>query len=329
MAMKNIGGAYCYRVKGLFVPYITPETIDRDINNYISDIERQTARLEDSYNKNDVKGFISASEAIHNMLLAVYANQCISHTRALIDAAEKRGIVYCGRLMQQAIADFLLLSIDMQKAQALGISPAIKYKNVERNEEVAKNLSAIGRLLEASDHENAKSIAVGMKEIDDSFATLAGMIDAREYGKAKDLAGAMEKEHIGLIKNVNVSHSKKTILAVDDRPDILANVNAALKDYYKVLGAPVGKIALEIMAKQKIDLFYLDIEMPEMDGFELTRRIRADRVYKDAPIIFLTGNASRENITKAIRLGVNDFIVKPSNHINLLVKARKHMDELN
>jgi len=95
-----------------------------------------------------------------------------------------------------------------------------------------------------------------------------------------------------------------------------------------VLGAPGGKIALEIMSRQKIDLFYLDIEMPEMDGFELAGRIRADNTYKNTPIIFLTGNASRENIARGIRLGISDFIVKPSNHVNLLVKARMYMDDL-
>jgi CheY-like chemotaxis protein len=63
-----------------------------------------------------------------------------------------------------------------------------------------------------------------------------------------------------------------------------------------------------------------------MDGFELTQRIRANPKYAKTPIIFLTSNAGRERIARGIALGIDDFIVKPSNHINLLVKARKYMD---
>jgi PleD family two-component response regulator len=130
-----------------------------------------------------------------------------------------------------------------------------------------------------------------------------------------------------MIERINSSSSYKTVLAVDDRPEILSSVNAALSSHYKVLGAPSGRVALQILNTQNIDLFYLDIDMPEMNGFELARQIRADSKYKDTPLIFLTGNSARDNILRAIKVGASDFVVKPAYNVTLLAKARRYMEE--
>ena len=328
MAPTENSGSYCYRVKGLFVPYKTPASIEKDIDAYISRIGPCTERLEDAYHRGDLRDFTDALEAARGLLQAVYAKQGLSYVNALTEAAKTRGVAYCQRLLQQAIADLLLLSIEMQKAQMIGAAQAIKYKQVEKNEEIARSLSAIKRMISIRDYERAQSLALDMREMDDAFIKLSELLGSRQYGRAGELADTMEEEHIGLIRQKSAAAVMKTVMAVDDRPEILSAVNAALRGHFKVLGAPGGKIALEIMAKKKIDLFYLDIEMPEMDGFELARRIRADHAYKDTPILFLTGNASRENIARGVQIGISDFIVKPSNHVNLLVKARMYMDDM-
>jgi two-component system sensor histidine kinase/response regulator len=67
--------------------------------------------------------------------------------------------------------------------------------------------------------------------------------------------------------------------------------------------------------------------MPGMDGFEVARQIRSNSKYKNTPIIFLTGNSMRENILRAIRVGANDFVVKPAYNVTLLTKARRYMEE--
>jgi len=67
--------------------------------------------------------------------------------------------------------------------------------------------------------------------------------------------------------------------------------------------------------------------MPEMDGFELTRHIRNNPKHKKTPILFLTGNSSRDNITRSISMGVNDFIVKPAYDVTLLTKAIKYLED--
>ncbi|MCL2717562.1 MAG: response regulator [Lachnospiraceae bacterium] len=327
MERKNDSNAYCYRVRGLYVPYETPANIEKDIDSYINRIEQYTDRLTDTYNNKDKAGFINTLETVQGMLQAVFAKQCLSYANALIDAATNRSLEYCERLLQQAIADFLLLSIEMQKAQKLNVNRPVKYRNIEKNEDISHGLASISRSIEVRDYTGAESIANDLKDLSDTFSKAGEMIKSRQYDRAKEMAEKVEKEHIKIIEQGGTGKSAKTILAVDDRPEILSSVNAALRNHYKVLGAPSGKIALQIMAKQHIDLFYLDIEMPEMDGFELYRQIRMIQKYKDTPIIFLTSNASREYISRGINLGVSDYIVKPSNHVNLIVKARKYMDE--
>ena len=324
---RNRNDAYCYRVKGLFVPYETPKTIESDINNYINKIQQLTERLEGYFNGKDKNGFIVTLETISDLLRSVYAKPSLSFAVTLIDSAKNRGMEYCQILLQQAIADFLLLSIDMQKAQRLDVAHAMKYRNVEKNEENARNLSAIDRMISVGDYKGAESMASELGNSDSTFSRLNTMLKAREYDRAKALANTIEKENIGFIQKGGTSKVSKTVLAVDDRPEILNNVQAALNRHYKVLGAPSGIMALQIMDRYKIDLFYLDIDMPEMDGFELASRIRATAKYAKTPIIFLTSNSSRDNIERAISLGSDDFIVKPSNHVNLLVKARKYMDD--
>jgi PleD family two-component response regulator len=327
MTRENAGSAYYHKVKGLVVPAQAPESIDRDIENFVSTIGQHTERLETCFNSKDSGGFIGALEAIRAMLEPVFAKQCILYISALNSCAKIRGPDDCRQLFRQTTMDLLLLSIEMQKAKMLGDAYTAEYKQVEIHEEIARSFSVIGIIMALGDYEKARSMAADKAEVDAAFAKLAGMIASCRHDAAKELADAAEKEHIAKIQNMGEGHEVKTVLAVDDRPEILSFLSTALRGRYRVLGAPGGKIALEILARQKPTLFFLDIEMPEMDGFELAGKIRADSEHANTPIIFLTGNASNEYITKGINLGVNDFIIKPSNHVNLLVKARVHLDD--
>jgi two-component system sensor histidine kinase/response regulator len=110
-------------------------------------------------------------------------------------------------------------------------------------------------------------------------------------------------------------------------PEILSFVNNALKEFYKIIAVPDGATALEVIAQQKPNLFLFDIDMPDMDGFELAERIKAMPEHANTPLIFLTGNSSREYISKATSLGCNDFLVKPVSHEHLLTKVGKYLNE--
>jgi CheY-like chemotaxis protein len=79
---------------------------------------------------------------------------------------------------------------------------------------------------------------------------------------------------------------------------------------YRVAVADSGRKALEIMATESIDLFVIDIEMPGMDGFELSQAIRRSDRYKQAPIVILSTRGSDLDKRRGIDVGANAYIVK-------------------
>jgi PleD family two-component response regulator len=214
----------------------------------------------------------------------------------------------------------------MQKAQNLPASAAAYRANdYEEAEEAARNLAAVAQLLDAQDYSRAKSLVSDMTDRGMNLQRISDSMSVGAYDRAKEQAIAMQREYSDKIYMANKGTGTKTVLAVDDRPEILTTVNSALSGHYKTLGAPSGKVALDIIRSQSIGLFILDIDMPEMDGFELATRIRGQGDHKNTPIIYLTGNSSRERIQKAIKLGISDFIVKPAYNETLLSKVKKNL----
>jgi len=114
------------------------------------------------------------------------------------------------------------------------------------------------------------------------------------------------------------------ILAVDDTAFFLTILKKILQDTrYRLTCVSSGRDALKYLEKNQPDIFLLDIEMPGMDGYELAARIKESG--QNAPIIFLTGNAKKEYLAKAIKAGAVDFIIKPINKDVLLGKIRKYL----
>lgn len=101
------------------------------------------------------------------------------------------------------------------------------------------------------------------------------------------------------------------ILLVDDNLTSLKQAASLLKDHYKVSMVKSGKQALEFLEKFTPNLILLDIEMPEMDGFETIHRIKNDERFKKIPVIFLTGNHDTATEMKGFEYGAVDFITKP------------------
>lgn len=103
----------------------------------------------------------------------------------------------------------------------------------------------------------------------------------------------------------------KTILVVDDSKANLTLAKQALDEYYQVSLVTSGQMALRFLEKRMPDLILLDINMPEMDGLETLRQIRANHDYKDIPVIFLTAKTDPETEVECLKLGAADFIGKP------------------
>lgn len=104
----------------------------------------------------------------------------------------------------------------------------------------------------------------------------------------------------------------KKILAVDDSKTMRDMVSFTLKGAgYEVIEAHDGKMALQQLAKGKVDLVITDVNMPNMDGLTLVRTLRADPIHKVTPILVLTteGDATKKNEGRAA--GATGWIVKP------------------
>jgi DNA-binding response OmpR family regulator len=113
------------------------------------------------------------------------------------------------------------------------------------------------------------------------------------------------------------------ILAVDDDVDVLASVVEVLEDDgYTVKGASSGQAALDIIAQQLPDLVVLDIVMPEMDGLEVCRRLRADPFTSKLPIIFLTARGRATDIVQGLDTGGDDYLTKPFEVMELPARVR-------
>jgi DNA-binding response OmpR family regulator len=102
------------------------------------------------------------------------------------------------------------------------------------------------------------------------------------------------------------------VLAADDDPDILELVTFRLeRSGYTVLQARDGEEALRLALENTPDLAVLDVMMPKLDGFELTRRLRAEEATSRMPIILLTARAQDADVQQGFDAGADDYIRKP------------------
>lgn len=116
------------------------------------------------------------------------------------------------------------------------------------------------------------------------------------------------------------------IMVVDDEKDIVKAIEIYLKtDNYNVLKAYNGYDALELMEKNKIDLFLVDIMMEGMDGLELTQKIRE---VSNAPIIILSAKSELNDKVMGLNLGADDYITKPFDAVELLARIKSSLRRL-
>jgi adenylate cyclase len=118
----------------------------------------------------------------------------------------------------------------------------------------------------------------------------------------------------------------KTILIVDDTPANIAAALAILKDQYRTRVATSGAKALEhAAAADKPDLILLDVTMPDMDGYEVCGRLKADPETASIPVVFLTARTEAEDEAKGFELGAVDYIHKPFNPTVVRARLATHL----
>jgi len=110
-------------------------------------------------------------------------------------------------------------------------------------------------------------------------------------------------------------NTRPRILCVDDEPlNLMVLEGVLVPKGYEVITAAGGGKALDIIRKQKIDIVLLDVMMPEMNGFEVCKKIKENERYRDIPVVMITSLASKEDRIKGIEAGAEDFISKPFDH---------------
>jgi putative two-component system response regulator len=119
---------------------------------------------------------------------------------------------------------------------------------------------------------------------------------------------------------------KATILVIDDMQDNLSLMQALLKDKYTVKEANNGEKGLHIASSESPpDLILLDTRMPNMDGYEVCRRLKADLVTRDIPVIFLTAKSDAEDESLGFDLGAVDYITKPVSPPIVMARVRSQL----
>ena len=124
---------------------------------------------------------------------------------------------------------------------------------------------------------------------------------------------------------IDLTDSK--VLIVDDIPENLDILSRSLEDQkYNVLVATNGEMALEVAVQTKPDVILLDVMMPGIDGFETCRRMKADPELSEIPVVFLTAWNELEGLLEGFRAGGVDYITKPFQKEEVLIRLRTHLE---
>jgi signal transduction histidine kinase len=123
-----------------------------------------------------------------------------------------------------------------------------------------------------------------------------------------------------------MNETSDTILIVDDIPDNIDILVEKLKDRYRLKVATDGLSALRLAAAPPPDLILMDIMMPETDGLEVCRRLKADPATKDVPVIFISGLKQAADKVAGLRCGGVDYITKPFQCDEVLARVETHLE---
>jgi len=117
----------------------------------------------------------------------------------------------------------------------------------------------------------------------------------------------------------------KTVFIVDDSDTNLAMAEEALEDHFNVMTLPSAERMFTLLGKMTPDIILLDIEMPEMNGFEALERLKSDASYAKIPVIFLTGTINVSIQDKSEKLGAVGIISKPFTPSTLIERINSYI----
>ena len=131
--------------------------------------------------------------------------------------------------------------------------------------------------------------------------------------------------------STTATDDRPLVLVVEDNVDLRAFVRSHIEEHYRVVEAENGRIGLELARQMRPHLILSDVMMPELDGVELTRAIKADARLSDIPVVLLTARSDEASTLDGLTAGADDYLTKPFSPSELLarvanaVTARQHM----
>jgi CheY-like chemotaxis protein len=230
---------------------------------------------------------------LNEYMLAVHRfedcfSECEKNLKDALDARDKDSVVNILSSAQKLLHDILATKL---------ADECLRFINILKTDGLEKVESGLSGFLSA----------VSALSIDMQMAELKGADASADTSAPED------------------NPTEKLILAVDDTALFLNTLKLLLQSVpqYKLTCVTSGDAALRFVEKHTPDLLILDIDMPKMDGFTLARKLKEKGL--TAPIIFLTGNSSREYVIQAVKVGGSDFIVKPIEKEQVLTKITKYI----
>src|SRR5688572_9347229 len=125
------------------------------------------------------------------------------------------------------------------------------------------------------------------------------------------------------LKTIISAEKKPRVLAVDDQRDALRLLQIRLQQAgFDCITAGDGNAAIELLAKEPVDVIILDVMMPQMDGMETCRRLKADEKTRDIPVLFLTAKFEMEDKIRGLEVGGHDYLTKPVEQAELLARTK-------
>jgi len=117
------------------------------------------------------------------------------------------------------------------------------------------------------------------------------------------------------------------VLLVEDNAEVARYMRAILTEKYKVMYAPNGSDALAKAMEYVPDIIVTDLMMPEMDGYELCRSVRASKLLNHVPVIIVTAHAEHDNLMKGFEVGADAYIAKPFDSEELMLRVEKLLEQ--
>jgi len=144
----------------------------------------------------------------------------------------------------------------------------------------------------------------------------------RDEFRLLDVSDATERRVVE--RDADEDTRGRTVLVVEDTVEVVRVIHTVLRQQFRLFTAPNGARGLELALKHLPDVIITDLMMPEMDGYEMTRQLRADPRTRHTPVLMLTARGEVDDRLHGIESGVTEYLTKPFNNRELLSTVQKH-----